>query len=167
MSYSSFSVVFGEQPSAAKWNILGTNDASFNDGSGIADSKILPRHLLTGTGSTNWVWGSGTPNGTGFSAKTVDTLRYIQVGKIVFCQVDIEGTSNATTLTFTLPVAAKAADTIASARIANSGAFLTTAGLIQTAAASTTATVSKDTSGAAFTNTGTKVVAGYFFYEAN
>lgn len=30
MSYASFSVVFGEQPSAAKWNILGTNDANFN-----------------------------------------------------------------------------------------------------------------------------------------
>lgn len=35
MAYTSWSVVFGEQPSAAKWNILGTNDASFNDGSGL------------------------------------------------------------------------------------------------------------------------------------
>lgn len=35
MGYASWSVVFGEQPSAAKWNILGTNDASFNDGTGI------------------------------------------------------------------------------------------------------------------------------------
>lgn len=34
MAYASWSVVFGEQPSAAKWNILGTNDASFNDASG-------------------------------------------------------------------------------------------------------------------------------------
>lgn len=30
MAYASWSVVFGEQPSAAKWNILGTNDAHFN-----------------------------------------------------------------------------------------------------------------------------------------
>lgn len=36
MAYASFSVIFGEQPSAAKWNILGTNDSSFNDGTGIA-----------------------------------------------------------------------------------------------------------------------------------
>lgn len=35
MAYQSWSVVFGEQPSAAKWNILGTNDASFNDGTGV------------------------------------------------------------------------------------------------------------------------------------
>lgn len=44
MAYSSWSVVFGEQPSAAKWNILGTNDASFNDGTGIFGLK---KDLLT------------------------------------------------------------------------------------------------------------------------
>lgn len=37
MAYASWSVTFGEQPSATKWNILGTNDASFNDGTGIAN----------------------------------------------------------------------------------------------------------------------------------
>jgi len=40
MAYASWSVVFGEQPSAAKWNILGTNDASFNDGTGIGNNVI-------------------------------------------------------------------------------------------------------------------------------
>lgn len=45
MAYSSWSVVFGEQPSAAKWNILGTNDASFNDGTGIANAAITSEHL--------------------------------------------------------------------------------------------------------------------------
>lgn len=35
MSYNAWSVVYGEVPSAAKWNILGANDASFNDGTGI------------------------------------------------------------------------------------------------------------------------------------
>lgn len=45
MSYQSWSVVFSEQPSAAKWNILGTNDASFNDGSGIADGAVASEKL--------------------------------------------------------------------------------------------------------------------------
>jgi hypothetical protein len=40
MSYASWSVVFGEQPSAAKWNILGTNDSAFNDGSGYAAGAL-------------------------------------------------------------------------------------------------------------------------------
>jgi hypothetical protein len=34
-TYQSWSVVFGEQPSAAKWNILGTNDAGFNSGTAL------------------------------------------------------------------------------------------------------------------------------------
>lgn len=40
MSYTSWSVVFGEQPSAAKWNQLGSNDASFNNGTGIANISL-------------------------------------------------------------------------------------------------------------------------------
>lgn len=40
MTYAAWSVVFGEQPSAAKWNVLGSNDASFNDGTGIANLAL-------------------------------------------------------------------------------------------------------------------------------
>lgn len=53
MSYQVWSVVFGEQPSASKWNILGTNDASFNDGTGIGDNAILNRHLSNGIVTPN------------------------------------------------------------------------------------------------------------------
>jgi hypothetical protein len=49
LAYASWSVVFGEQPSAAKWNILGTNDASFNDGTGIANNAIVAGHIATGS----------------------------------------------------------------------------------------------------------------------
>lgn len=45
MAYASWSVVFSEQPSAAKWNILGTNDASFNDGTGIGAGVITSESL--------------------------------------------------------------------------------------------------------------------------
>jgi len=45
MAYASWSVVFGEQPSAAKWNILGTNDSSFNDGTGIASLSLSTTSL--------------------------------------------------------------------------------------------------------------------------
>lgn len=45
MGYVAWSVVFGEQPSASKWNILGANDASFNDGTGIASSAIITAKL--------------------------------------------------------------------------------------------------------------------------
>lgn len=48
MGYSSWSVIAGEQPTTAKWNILGTNDSSFNDGSGLAFStnNVVPANAL-------------------------------------------------------------------------------------------------------------------------
>lgn len=48
MAYAAWSVIAGEQPTAAKWNILGTNDASFNDGTGIAAGAIGTSALATG-----------------------------------------------------------------------------------------------------------------------
>lgn len=92
MAYSSWSVVFGEQPSAAKWNILGTNDAHFYDFLG-----------------DNEAWQSWTPTWTNLtiSSSTVN-CKYIQVGKIVTARgsIILAGSpavgSNAY---FTLPVA--------------------------------------------------------------
>jgi hypothetical protein len=48
MSFQTWSVVYGEQPSASKWNILGTNDQSFNDGSGLAftTNNVVPANAL-------------------------------------------------------------------------------------------------------------------------
>lgn len=45
MPYTAWSVIFGEQPSAAKWNQLGENDAGFKDGTNIDEGVILPAHL--------------------------------------------------------------------------------------------------------------------------
>lgn len=44
MSYTAWSVNFADQPSASKWNVLGANDASFNDGTGIAAAAITSVH---------------------------------------------------------------------------------------------------------------------------
>lgn len=83
MAYQSWSVVFEEQPSVAKWNILGSNDASFNDGTGIGASAITPEKLLASTG-TSWVWQSWTPSWTNLTIgnATVDA-KYVQIGKMV------------------------------------------------------------------------------------
>lgn len=45
MAYTAWSVVAYEQPSAAKWNQLGDNDAGFKNGSNIDDLAILLRHI--------------------------------------------------------------------------------------------------------------------------
>ncbi len=61
MAYASWSVVFGEQPSASKWNILGSNDADFNTRTTITrqddtsnSDKTNPRTL------TGWGYIAGT-----------------------------------------------------------------------------------------------------------
>jgi len=54
--YTPWSVTAGEVPTTAKWNILGDNDASFNDGTGIADNAIIARHIaanIVGSGKLN------------------------------------------------------------------------------------------------------------------
>lgn len=51
MAYSADTFVADEQPTTAKWNKLWSNDASFNDGTGIAAGAITNSHLATGIGS--------------------------------------------------------------------------------------------------------------------
>lgn len=70
MAYASWSVVFGEQPSAAKWNILGTNDAHFY--SFLGDNLSWQSWSITWTNLTE---GNGT-----------ETASYIQIGKTVFAR---------------------------------------------------------------------------------
>lgn len=55
MSYTAWSVVFGEQPTAAKWNQLGANDAGFKDGTNIDNLAILTRHLNTSAATSSKV----------------------------------------------------------------------------------------------------------------
>lgn len=45
MAYTAWSVVFGEQPTAAKWNQLGANDAGFKDGTNIDAGAIITAKL--------------------------------------------------------------------------------------------------------------------------
>lgn len=96
MAYTPWSVTFGEQPSQAKWQILGANDASFNDGTGIAASAITPEKLLTGTGTT-WTPAAWSPTLSGRlnNTKWDKSGTYIQIGKTVFAELQL--TANTTT----------------------------------------------------------------------
>lgn len=51
MAYTAWSVVYGEQPTAAKWNQLGQNDAGFKDGTNIDAGAITNSKLATGIDS--------------------------------------------------------------------------------------------------------------------
>ena len=43
--YTAITFVANEQPTTAKWNLIGSNDASFNTGNGFNDDIILARHV--------------------------------------------------------------------------------------------------------------------------
>lgn len=109
MAYSAWSVVANEQPSVAKWNILGANDASFNDGTGIAVSAITPEKLLTGTGTT-WPWTTFTPSWTNLTVGNGTSSSWLkQVGKTVHLRMRFTWGSttsgSGSTPYFTAPVA--------------------------------------------------------------
>lgn len=99
---------------------------------------------------------------TGFSATTTTIYRFRVSGRTCSVVVIVTGTSNATTLTWTLPVAAVQALNIPHA-IVNSGT--TALGRSVTAAASTTVTVSATIAAGAFTASGTKTTNESWFYE--
>ncbi len=78
MTYTAWSVSFGEQPSAAKWNILGTNDASFNDGTGIANLSMSTTALshpykFRAYRSAAWSIAGSTTAKVQFDAESFDT----------------------------------------------------------------------------------------------
>lgn len=121
------------------------------------------------TNSVEGAWTAWTSHATaGFSGSPTVTCRYKLTGKTCTVYYAATGTSNATTLTFTLPAAAKSAVMYLGPVIANSGTTATTPGRIALTAGSTTATVTRDGSGATWTNSGTKTVNGFVFtYEVD
>lgn len=94
MAYTAWSVVYGEQPTAAKWNQLGTNDAGFKDGTNFDDDIIDSRHYAAGSidyehlGTDIFGWkvladvvaGSTT---TAISTGTVAAMSYLKIIAIV------------------------------------------------------------------------------------
>jgi hypothetical protein len=59
--YTAISFTAGEQPTTAKWNLVGSNDASFNTGNGFNDGIIIPRHFASNAVNQSVVdWTTGT-----------------------------------------------------------------------------------------------------------
>lgn len=72
---------------------------------------VNPQNLVSGAG-TNWAmvdYGSSSTV-TGWSAFINKKIRYCQVGKMIFVYFDFSGTSNSTSVSFTLPFTQKTLD---------------------------------------------------------
>lgn len=81
---------------------------SLQDGTGLANSIITNAKLSTTAGEIGGAWTdySATSTIVGWTSFTVKQIFYKQIGKTVFVSVYLAGTSNATNITFTLPLPA-------------------------------------------------------------
>lgn len=119
-------------------------------------------------GYPDWFDFSASVNPTGYSAITTEILRFRIIGKHCFVLASFDGTSNATTLTFTLPVTTHALGSnnlYAMGFVRNNGTVATTPGRLALATSSTTGTMTRDMAGAAWTGSGQKTAVAIFDYE--
>ena len=119
--------------------------------------------------SVPWTDYSGTSAITGWSSTTTKEIWYKKIGKLVFVQYRIEGTSNSTAISVPLPYDNNShiRALFKPARAMNNSSWLngSACGRIL-ASGSNTALFYTDESLAAWTASGTKVIMGEFWYVA-
>ena len=111
---------------------------------------------------------SGTSTIVGWSSLTTRDIVYWEVGDTVFVNFAINGVSDDTVATFTLPYSsANAAGNIVyfPIRAANNGAQLVTSGMGELVADSATVTCYLNWASAAWISSNAKYVMGQFFYK--
>jgi hypothetical protein len=123
--------------------------------------------LALKTDKTSWVDYSASSTIVGWSSFTANKfIWYKIIDGIMFVNFYLEGTSNATTATFTLPNVNTMLYMSLSAFIINNGGITTNqVGRITVPNGSSTVTVNRDNVGIAFTPSGSKTIAGQFFIK--
>lgn len=121
--------------------------------------------------TTGWTDYSATSTVTGWAATPTTSIFYKKVGKFVFVVFSISGTSDATSASFTLPVASASTGppTLTfplGGEIQDNSAAVETGAYAALGTSSSTVTTKKSAASAAWTASGTKAIAGQFCYEA-
>jgi len=144
-------------------------------GSKIADASITNAKLSTTTGEIGGAWTdySSSSTVTGWSSTTQKVIRYTQVGKTVYVVYGITGTSNSTSITFTVPIAAKDIGTGLTSETStglaeDNGSLVSSPARVYIDASANASLINIVKSGgtANWTNSGTKLVRGVHIYEA-
>ena len=137
----------------------GTIDAVPTDGSTNAvSSNGVFDALANKVDETNWIDISATSTIVGFSVFTIKDIKYKIVDtNLAIVRCDIQGTSNSTGISYTLPfTSANDVHNVTPAYITNNGLVSTTNGLAVCNANSSTIVVLRDNQGNPFTTSGTK-----------
>ena len=186
-TFTNNNVASGDVVRASDHNTQGANIASVVNGNieadnlaanavttaKIADASVTNAKFNTAAGELGGAWDTWTPTITGFSANPTNSVyRYTQVGKTVTALIrqGANGTSNSTTFTVTLPVAASAAtNTIAvlfGAGVNNSAGLASPCMVVINASAPTIATMYTDAANTGWAASGGKRITVTLVYEA-
>jgi len=138
-----------------------TNGESMSTVRTKLNSVITEINLLD---PTDWVDYSATSTIVGWSSFTTKKIRYRVVGKLVFVVVQLQGTSNSTSLTFTLPFSNSSnIYTLNLAWATNNGVTYTAT--LEVPPSTNVCTPYYNLTNGTWTASGSKQVFGQFFYE--
>jgi hypothetical protein len=91
MAYNTVTFVAFEQPTAAKMNLLGENDAGFRDGTNISNDVIQARHIdWATTGANGGIWGEELGRttlgvaGDTISVNSIASRKYLEIFLMVW-----------------------------------------------------------------------------------
>lgn len=116
--------------------------------------------------SVPWTDYSGTSTITGWASTTTEDIFYKKIGKLVFVQFYITGTSDSTNTTFTLPYTQQSDLRLhVPIRVVDNGTDAV--GLATIAGGASTCVCFDTIAGSAWTASGTKTIWGQFWYQTN
>jgi len=138
------------------------------------DAGTLTAGVGTFTGdvfSTAWTDFGGTSTIVGWVTPLANStlINYKKVGNIVYVQFYLDGVSDATTVTFTLPftqISTNGVELKVAIQVGDNAVIQAAPGMLTLPSNSVIATCHLDMSGAAWTASGNKRVQGQFWYEA-
>ena len=113
---------------------------------------------------TDWIDYSATSTIVGWSSFTTKQISYRIIGKQMFVMFSFIGTSNSTSVTFTIPNDAIGVNSFTVFGYDVNNGVATGAGLVQRASANTILCY-RDSIGNTWTNSGSKRISGEFFIE--
>ena len=129
--------------------------------------NVSATELATLDGVTDWIDISNTSTIVGFSSFTTKIIYYkVLDSKTLIVKVNLQGTSNATTLTFTIPfTSANTVQNLMAAAVVNNGITSVIPSFIGCQPNTNLVNIARDANGTAFTSSGIKVGTGFLIIE--
>ncbi len=158
-------------PNFGSQNVVTTGNIGAGTASPVQALDVNGSATTTGDVYTNaWADYSASSTIVGWASFTTKQIYTKKIGKTVFVNFYLAGTSNATTITFTVPYTTPNVSNQFFFNLCTSednGVLSSTPGIVFTLSNSSTIDVFKDiTSSNPWTNSGTKIVQGQLWYQS-